>query len=414
MQVKRIRRAVALLAALATVLALVACGSDDSDESSASGGQGGGGKPLTIGFAIGKTGYIQQFDVPYRRAAELAIEDINAKGGILGRKLQAVEADNKSKPEESGRAALEVLDQGAELVVISGDFDVGAPAAVEAQKQNKIGYSAGAGSTKFGPEGIGPLAFTMAGAAFAQGAIMAEYGAKEKSFKRAYVVLDTLGGDFSKQACDGFAARFEQLNGKGSVVGKDTFSQDDASVAAQVTRLKSLSTQPDVVMICSYMPGAANFMRQMRAAGINTPIFGEQDFDGDSWKNAAPGISNVYYCAVTSIYGDDPDEAVNELYARYEDKFGDPPPNGVAVQGYAVLQAFQKAAEEAKSTDGDKVANVLQGFTDVPLLVGSTSYNEKYHLRITPEMRIMEVQDGKTSFLKTWQPEVVPGITDGE
>ncbi len=66
------------------------------------------------------------------------------------------------------------------------------------------------------------------------------------------------------------------------------------------------------------MPGEASAVKQIRAAGLDLPILGDEDLDGDYWKEAVPGLSDVYYSTYASIYGDDPDDQVNELVDRYK------------------------------------------------------------------------------------------------
>ena len=60
------------------------------------------------------------------------------------------------------------------------------------------------------------------------------------------------------------------------------------------------------------MPGEASAVKQIRAAGLDMPLLGDEDLDGDYWKEAVPGLSDVYYSTYASIYGDDPDDQVNE------------------------------------------------------------------------------------------------------
>ncbi len=393
------------LAALTVVgaLAFAGCGSSGSESSS-----GDASETYKIGFAVGQTGFMQQYDTPYLNAGRMAIDDFNAEGGVNGRKLEAVVADTKSTPDGAATAGLSLISKGANFAVISGDFDVGGPAAVQTTKQDVIGFSAGAGSTKFGPLGIGPLAYTMAGTATSQGAIMAEYAASQ-GVRRAYVLVDSAAGDFSKQLCEGFSLRFKQVVGGNAVAGTDTFKQTDQSLATQVTRLRGAA--PDGVMMCSYMPGAGNAIRQIRAAGIKTPIFGQQDFDGDAWKKAVPNVSDVYYPAIGSIYGDDPDEQVNTFVERYTERYGKPA-NSFGIQGYAVLQAFKTAAERADSVEGTKLAGEFDQFKDVPLLVGPTRYSAHAHIRVSPTMRIMSITDGKTKFEKLATAEAVPTVGD--
>jgi branched-chain amino acid transport system substrate-binding protein len=78
---------------------------------------------LTVGFAIAKSGWMEAYDTPAATAAMIRIEEINAAGGLLGRQIKVVEADTRTDRAESAKAGLDVLDQGAEMMVVSCDYD---------------------------------------------------------------------------------------------------------------------------------------------------------------------------------------------------------------------------------------------------------------------------------------------------
>jgi len=234
---------------------------------------------------------------------------------------------------------------------------------------------------------------------------LAEWGYEEKGFKTAYLLVDdTL--EFTKQSAYGFKTRWEELGGK--LLGEDTFKQEDQSVASQINKIKSLSEEPEAVYLTSYMPGQASVIKQMRAAGLNMPILSEEDVDGDYWKEAVPNVSDVYYATYASIYGDDPDEQINEMVERFEAKEGKLPETSAFLTGYALVQAVAKAVEgTGGSTDGTELQEQLETFEEEPLLL-TTSFDDKYHITLNRELRIMQIQDGKTSFVETWTPKVTP------
>ncbi|KAB2893321.1 MAG: ABC transporter substrate-binding protein, partial [Kofleriaceae bacterium] len=93
---------------------------------------------VTVGFAIALSGFVAPYDDGPYKAAQLAIDDINAKGGLLGKKIVHVAADTASDPAQGATAATDVLSKGAELVMVTCDFDFGAPAALVAQSQNMM------------------------------------------------------------------------------------------------------------------------------------------------------------------------------------------------------------------------------------------------------------------------------------
>jgi branched-chain amino acid transport system substrate-binding protein len=401
--VRRGRLFATALACIALIAALAACGGDDDSEAEGAGGAKSS-EPVTIGFVIGKTGILESYDMPATTAAKLAIEDINAEGGAGGRELRTVEADMKSKPELAGTAATKVIGDGAEIVVTPCDFDFGSPAAIVAQEEGKIGISQCAASTNFGPQGIGNLAYTMGTAGVTEGAAAAEWASEEQGWKSAYLIFDnTL--DQNKQASAAFKERWQALGGE--LVGEDTFKQEDPSIGAQITRMKN-APEPDFIYMSSYQPGFGKAIKQVRDAGIDAPIVGGSDLDGDYWKEAVPNLSDVYFTAYASIYGDDPNEKVNELVDRYESETGKRPDVSAFLTGYATIEALAAAIERADgSTDGEELTAQMESFADEPFLL-KTTFTPEWHISLPREVRILQIEDGKTSAAGSWQPEEVP------
>ena len=236
---------------------------------------------------------------------------------------------------------------------------------------------------------------------------MAEFAYKKLKLRSTYILLDPTIS-FEKELCSSFKARWTQLAGSSSILGEDTFKQGDPSIDGQIARIKSLSKQPAFIYQCSYGPGNAQALRQIRAAGISVPLLAEQTFDGNSWKAAVPNANNLYFPANGSIYGDDPVAQVNAFFKRFKTITGAAAPNALALTGYSAMQAIAMAITRAKSTSGNALAKQLIKFRNVPLLAGKTTFTAKWHIPLTREMRVMSVVNGKTHFVTLWTPKIVP------
>src|SRR6266566_3435061 len=136
---------------------------------------------IVIGFATAASGFMQAYDKPAQDAALIRIDEINKAGGLLGKKIKAVFADTKTDQAEGAKAGLAVLDQGADLVVVSCDYDFGAPAALQAQSAGKVSFFLCAESIKAGIPGVGPYSFSGSVLAAVQGATMAEWAYTKKA-----------------------------------------------------------------------------------------------------------------------------------------------------------------------------------------------------------------------------------------
>ena len=146
-------------------------------------------KPILIGFAVGLTGWIAPFDTGYK-SAEIAIDEINAKGGLLGRKLVTAFCDTKADREQGAKCGQEMVEKGADFIVVTCDYDFGGPAALSAARAGKISWALCAEDPKMGVQGIGPLAFSGAEAAQLQGSGVAEWGVAKKGWKTGYILIE--------------------------------------------------------------------------------------------------------------------------------------------------------------------------------------------------------------------------------
>lgn len=359
-----------------------------------------GGTDIVIGFANAKSGWVEAYDTPARRAAMIRIDEINAAGGLLGRKIKVVETDTKSDRAQSAKAGLEALDKGADLLVVSCDYDFGAPAALEAQKRGKISFFLCAEDIKAGVQGVGKNSFSSSVLAAVQGATMAEWSHAKRNVRNAYVLLDT-SIEYNKGICTGFDWMFPQLSGA-SIVGRDTFKNADASIAAQISRIKALPKEPDAIMLCSYIPGAASTVRQIRAAGINSLILNGAAVDGSYWLDSVPGLSNFVVPVQGSIYGDDPNPKVEDFNKTFASRYGARPSSTYVYPGYVLIDVWAKAVERAKSTDADKVTTEMEKMRNEPTLFGPRTFTKEIHHQNQARLLISEIKGGKPGIVDNW------------
>lgn len=347
---------------------------------------------IVIGMATAQSGWMQAYDKPAREAALIRIDEINAAGGLMGKQIRVVEADTKTDRAEGAKAGLEVLDGGAEMVVVSCDYDFGAPAALAAQAAGKISFFLCAESIKAGIPGVGPDSFSASVLAAVQGATMAEWSYQKKEARSFYVLLDTWI-EYNKGICDGFDWMAPRLDGA-EVVGRDTFVNDDASVAAQITRIRSLPEEPDAIMLCSVMPGAASVIKQIRAAGINSMILNGSGVDGSYWLDSVPDLSNFFVPVQGSVYGDDPDPAVEEFNVAYEAKYGARPATQYTYPGYVLIDVWAKAVERAGTTETKAVVAELEKMENEPTLFGPRTFTSELHHQNQARYHIIEIDNG--------------------
>jgi branched-chain amino acid transport system substrate-binding protein len=366
-------------------------------------------EPILIGFATAQSGWMEAYDKQPVNAAKLAIADINAAGGLLGRPIEIVEADTKTDRAEGSRAGREVVDAGAGLVVVSCDYDMGSPAAFAAQQAGVIAISLCANDPKMGIQGVGTHAFSWSFAAQSGGYTLAEW-AWGQGWRNAYSLLDTTI-EFNKSTCAGFNARWKELAGEAGFIGEDTWRNDDPSIAAQITRIQALPTAPDVIMLCTYNPGGASAIKQIRAAGIDTPLLSSQAMDGDYWLQAVPDLSGFYYNAYMSIFGDEPLPERQALLDRYVATYGERPTTSNFITGYALIQGYARAVERAGTDDPDAVLAELDKFQGEDILGIPITLSPEMHIQLSWPVLMMKVEGGRHQALDYTVNEASPPTT---
>jgi branched-chain amino acid transport system substrate-binding protein len=362
---------------------------------------------IVVGFATAATGFMQAYDKPAEDAARIRIDEINKAGGLLGKQIEIVAADTKTDRAEGAKAGLEVLDKGADLVVVSCDYDFGAPAALAAEGAGKVSFFLCAESIKAGIQGVGPHSFSASVLAAVQGATMAEWAYNKKNARNFYRLLDTWT-EYNKGICDGFDWMMPRLK-DAKLVGEDIFKNEDASIAAQITRIKSLPQEPDAIMLCTMMPGAVSAIKQIRDAGIKAPILNGSGVSGSYWLSAIPDLSNFYVPEQGSVYGDDPNPDVTKFNATYKAATGGDPSSQYVYPGYVMIDIWAKAVERAKTTDADAVVAELEKMKDEPTLFGPRTFTSEIHHQNRGRYLITEVSGGKPKVIDEWTiSEAIP------
>ncbi|MGY4771844.1 ABC transporter substrate-binding protein [Kribbella sp. CWNU-51] len=347
---------------------------------------------IVIGMAVARSGFAAAYDLGPSRGAELAVADINAHGGVLGHHLELKYGDTKSDRALGTTVGLDLLSHGAQVMLVTCDFDLGSPAAIASTSKNVVAVSPCAGSSQFDVPTLGPLAYSM-GTKSAAGAENVAQFAYDKGYRKAFLWLDP-SITHTKETCAAFESRFS-AQPQAKVVGTETIQQNDASFAGQIARLRESGA--DVLELCSYNPGAATALRQLRAAGVDIPVTSNIAMDGNYWLQSVPNLKNFYYDAFGSLYGGDPRADVNDFFARYKAKFGEPAVTAYALTGYATIQVIAKAIETAQTTDGAALAKAIDGLASYETIAGPAGYSATQHIVTDRPAVIMGVDGGRVS-----------------
>ncbi len=373
--------------------------------SAAPGASAGGGDKVVIGGSLTLTGIQAPFDEPGLRGANLAIEELNKKGGILGKQVELVNLDGKSDPVVVGNNAIQLIEQGAAAIIAPCDFDFGSPASREAQKAGKVGISTCASSPLYNSNNLGDKQFTLSMWNTTMGSSAAEYAFKEKGWKTAYVVTDTFI-DYTKSLSRYFIDSFKKAGGE--VFGEDTYTQGAQDFSAQLQRIQALPAQPDVYFVSSYQPDLGTIIRAMRSAGISAPIFGGDSYDDPQLVATLADLGKDVFFITHTYATPDAGPNMKAFLDLWQAKFGAAPDTAFVATGWDTMNVLAQAMEKAGSTDGAATAKAMEDI-NFELLTGKLDWSDAASgHEPNKETVVVEITQGSTKFLGWYLPEYLP------
>ena len=359
--------------------------------------------PIIIGWAYDGKGNMAPFDGPALAAANIRVNQINARGGVNGRKLRIITCDTQNNnPAKAKSCAASLIGKGADIMFVTCDVDYATPVVQEALNRGMLAVAPCIGTDQMGPKRFGAkgqLAFSFGNVAQDEGSAMAEY-AWTQGWKSAALATNTLLVYF-KNVVQAFEARFTQLGGK--VVAKESYATGANNVNTAVSRLNGESA--DVIVTSTAFGELPALVAGLRSLGNNTPILNSWAGDGTYWLPKDPVISNYYFVTFASAFGDDPSKAVNALAKAV--KAG----TGGFVTGAAAVDGVVAAIKRAKgSTQGTALAAQMVKFKKVPTLSGLVSFSPQLHTVFGRQYRVIRIQDGKAKVVGSITAKVVPKI----
>jgi branched-chain amino acid transport system substrate-binding protein len=364
--------------------------------------------PIIIGLPVALSGVINLYDSDLVIGAQMTAKKINNAGGIDGHQIKLVLADTHSDIAQGGAAADKVIDQGAQFIIPTLDYNYGGGAAREAMKHRLIAVSQAADLRFALP--IGPYMFNMYGGGPNEGAVPAVF-AEQQGYKRVYLLTDT-SITHETSVCGAFKDVAKKLGI--DVVGSGTFAQGDASIATQVTAIRAAQSNLDAVMMCSYPPGGTSALRQLRSGGITKPILLDTTFDNNEWEKALPNPGQLYIVSVGPVTaGQNPDKASAQVYADYAAYTGHPLKSAAlsVLTGVSAVQVIADAVKATNSVDSTVIKAYLETYKNHPLAIGSTTWTPTCHVAEPRPMQIARIENGVEAYVKTVTPTTLPDKT---
>lgn len=384
----------ALIVAAAGLL-MAGCNKSSNQASSGTDGKGGGGGTIPVGEFASLTGKEAAFGQSSHKGTLLAIEEINAAGGVLGKKLELISEDNRTTPGESATIARKLISRD-KVVALLGEVASGRSLeAAPICQQNKIPMISPSSTNPKVTE-TGDYIFRVCFIDPFQGKLLADFAKKTLKASRVGVLTD-VAAPYSVGLAEFFKNRFSTIGG--TVVIEQKFNSGDKDFKAQLTAINAAGVE--AIFAPCYYTEAALITRQARDLGFTKPIFG-----GDGWE--APELIQIGGAALEGTYysthysPEDKSEAVQSFVKRFSAKNNGEIPDAMAALGYDSAMVLADAIKRAGTTDEPKLRDAIAATKDFSGATGKTTLDAQRNA--TKPAVIITVKDGKFKYVETINP----------
>jgi len=321
-----------------------------------------------VGFYGSLTGDGASFGQSSKDGAEMAVEEVNASGGVLGgRKIRLLVEDDQSKPEEASNAVTKLITQDKVVAVIGEVASRRTLAAAPVAQKFQVPMITPASTNEKVTE-VGDYIFRVCFIDPFQGQVIAKFAYTDLKARRVAILKD-IQQDYSVGLSDAVTATFTALGGE--VLDTVSYSSGDADFKAALTKIRGL--KPDVLFAPGYYNEVGIIARQARELGMTMPILGGDGWVGDALANGREALANTFIS--DHYHGDNPDPVVQNFVKSFRTKFGRQP-DSIAALGYDSIKVLVDALTRAGSTEGAMVRDAL-ATADVSGVTGRLKMNAK-------------------------------------
>ncbi len=354
----------------------------------------GGGDTIKVGEFASLTGKEATFGTSSHEGTELAFEEINKAGGVLGKPLELLTEDNQSKAGEPANIVNKLISRDGVVAVLG---EIASSRSLEAAPicQSAKVPMISPGSTNPKVTEVGDYIFRVCFIDPFQGTVMANFATKTLNAKKVAVLTDAKS-DYSKGLAKYFKEQFAK-NG-GTLVSELDYNGGDKDFKAQLTSIKGAA--PDGVFVPGYYNDVALIAIQAKELGLSIPLFGGDGWESENLLQVGKDSVEGHYFS-THCSPEDTSPKMTAFVAAYKAKFNKNP-DAMAALGYDSAYVLADAIKRAGTTDAAPLRDAIAATKDFEGVTGKFSLDEKRDA--VKSAAILQIKDGKFKFLETIAP----------
>ena len=360
-----------VFALLLSMLATLGCKDKGGDKSGGSSGQGAGPAqtgPIVIGAYLSMTGSMATFGITTERGAQMAVDEVNAAGGLLGRKLELVTLDDQGKADEAGNTVTRLIDVNKAVAIIGEVASTLSLVGGRIAQRRQIPMVSPSSTNPKVTE-VGDYVFRVCFLDPFQGFVMAKFAHDKQKLSKVAILKD-VRNDYSLGLSDAFKKAFTEMGGQ--IVAEESYSAGDTEFSAQLTKIKGLN--PDGLYIPGYYTEVGTIARQARRLGLTVPMMG-----GDGWES--PELHKIGGADVVGSYfsnhfaHDNPTPNAKKFIDGYHAKFHEPS-GALSALGYDAVMVIVNAIKQANSAEPKAIRDALAQTKDFDAVTGKLTLDK--------------------------------------
>jgi branched-chain amino acid transport system substrate-binding protein len=358
-------------------------------------GGGGASDEILVGEYGSLTGDKATFGISTKNGIDMAVDEINAAGGVLGKKIRVIVEDDRGDSTEAATVVTKLITKDKVVAVLGEVASSSSKAAGPVAQLNMIPMISPS-STNPDVTRAGDYIFRVCFIDPFQGFVMAKFAATTQKYTKVAVLRD-IKSDYSVGLADAFIESFKKLGG--TIVTDQSYSQGDTDFNAQLTSIKP--TKPEAIFLPGYYTEVGLIARQAKKQGITVPLLG-----GDGWDSpklveiGGKDLEGAFFSNHSSM--DDPSPVIQKFSAGYKKRFN-VASDALAALGYDSAMVLFDAMKRAGTTEGPKLRDAIAQTKDFSGVTGKITLDAERNAN-KPAV-VLEIKDGKFVYRETISPE---------
>lgn len=349
---------------------------------------------ILVGEYGSLTGSTATFGLSTNKGIKMALDEVNEKGGVKGKKIKLITLDNQGKSEEAAAAVTRLITQNKVVAILGEVASSLTMAAAPIAQQHKIPLITPS-STNPKVTQIGDFVFRICYIDPFQGYVMAKFATENLKVKKVAVFRDKSSA-YSVGLADAFIESFQKMGG--SIILDTEYEAGNIDFKAQLTQMKGKG--PEAIFIPGYYTEVGLIARQAQQMGLKVPLLGGDGWDSSKLNEIGKAAINGHYFA-NHYSTESTDPAVQDFIKKFQAKYNEVP-DGLAALGYDAAKILVAAMERTTEITPQTIRDEIAKTKDFPGVTGKISINENRDA-VKPAV-VVQVEDDKRKFVTSVTP----------